>query len=413
MKQLVFIRILSDVSIMFALCCYLLSFIGDVKLSGITYLIVCVMIFGAHEIKRGSRKKAYGFCVLFLVIFMFAKTLVDMIFIGILVFYSMYTVFKGLGEIGYYMAVERFNKGLIILAAMFLLALFAHNMVVIETKSAPFMIIFLVTAVILIRSFRLLQYNEDITQLNRINIRYSIIVVALSFGLSIPQVRQYIFKVVGNIYDLLVQGIVFIFYGVFIIMGKGIEYAIAFMKALMEKKSIGELLESQGSYFDNVEIYNTESLIEIINRSIIFKIIINVLVTILIFLALYHFMRMLMKNNHIKRNDEGEYMEIREFITRDRNHKKLRKITLPFMAGKYDEYIRYYYQKFMRLCVTNGVEILKADTTQDISRKSETNFDKASVDEMRKIYIKIRYGEDSGDKDNARRFYNYYKRLKR
>lgn len=410
MKQLVFIRILSDMSLVFASCYYLLSFIGDVKLNGIIYLPICAMIFGAYGIKKGSKKKAYGFCALFIGILVFASTSADVIFAGILIFYSIYMVFKGLDETGYYLVIDRFNKGLVMLAAMFLISFFAHNMAVIEAKSAPFMVIFLVTAIMLIRSFRLLQYNEDATQLNRINIRYSIIVVGLSFCFSINQVRYYIFQAVGRIYDLMMKAVVFIFYGGFIIVGQGIKYAVAFMRGLLEGKNIKELLEVQGSSFDNAEIYSTESLIESINRSHIFKIIMNVLVTILVLSALYCFIRMLMKNHHIKKEEE-EYTETREFIAKDRDHKRSWKITLPFMARKYDEYIRYYYHKFMRLCLAKGIELGEADTTQDISRKSKTNFDEASVDGMREIYIKVRYGEDPGDKEKARRFHSYYKRL--
>lgn len=412
MKQLIIIRILSDLSLLFTLCYYLLSFIGAIELYSIIYLIICFMTFVVYRLRKDSKKKAYIFAVLFFGNFILAKTIADIIFIAVLLFYSMYLALKGLDETSYYLIIDRFNKGLIIIASMFAIAIPTHSLDIIETRSIPFIIIFLVTSVMLTRSLRLLQYNENTEELNKINMKYSIIVIGLSFILSIRQVRQLISGALLRIYDYLLEAIVFILYGAFLAVGHALKYVVAFLKSLIEGKRIMEQLEIQGSSFESIEDINTQSLIEAINRSWIFNIIMKVILSLLVLLSIYYIVKIMMKNFYDKKEEE-EYTETKEFIKRDKDDRSSRRWAVPFKPRRYDEYIRYYYQKFIKLCLDRKIDIRNTDTTLQISGKSSGTFDPQAVDWMRETYVKVRYGGDSGNKQTTKEFHDNYKKLKK
>jgi len=55
--------------------------------------------------------------------------------------------------------------------------------------------------------------------------------------------------------------------------------------------------------------------------------------------------------------------------------------------------IRELYRKYLLFCKDKGIDVEKFTTSMDIEKKSATKFKNTETNEMREIYIKIRYGE--------------------
>lgn len=407
------IKIFSDFSFIFALSFYFLSFIDEVKLPGFLYLLVSFIVPAAYAMKKRKSRWLYAIIALLPAFFAFAKNLADMIFISIIVSYSLYVIYKGLNEIGYYMAIERFQKGLMFFAAMFAIAIPTGSFGIIEAKSIPFIIIFLVTSVMLNRSMRLCQFNENTKELHKINLRYSMIIVGLSLMLSIKQVRQAMGSILHRLYDGFLELVIYLLYGVFLAVGYGLKYVIAFVRSLLERRVIKpEAMEESEFLFGNIEDLNGQDLISIISKSWIFNALAHIVSGILVLLLLYMAIKLLTRRFYEKREKE-EYTETREFIKKDKEGKALGRLALPFNMRRYEEYIRYYYRKFLKLCISRDIEIKSSDTTLQINDKSTGEFDEEALHNMREAYIKVRYGEETADKQKAREFRKFFSKLKK
>jgi hypothetical protein len=77
------------------------------------------------------------------------------------------------------------------------------------------------------------------------------------------------------------------------------------------------------------------------------------------------------------------------------------------------EYIRFYYRKYLLMSIKKDIDITKKDTTLEIKQKTEKLFSRDVLDNMRNIYIKVRYGEHEADKSVSKEFRKYYDEIER
>ena len=114
-------------------------------------------------------------------------------------------------------------------------------------------------------------------------------------------------------------------------------------------------------------------------------------------------------------SEQDEYTEEKELILRkEETAKRAKKDFFNFLKPKnYNEQVRLYYQKYMRKCIDRDVEITEMDTTEEINNKSQIRFDKNIIDDIRNIYIKIRYGEKESTKEIVKEMGEYYKEIKK
>ncbi|MCC8099575.1 MAG: DUF4129 domain-containing protein [Clostridiales bacterium] len=85
---------------------------------------------------------------------------------------------------------------------------------------------------------------------------------------------------------------------------------------------------------------------------------------------------------------------------------------LPRFARSPVQRVRLYYQKFLALYRSRGLERKAGDTSQDVAAKSRYTFDPAAVQALRQLYIAARYN-DQATKEDAARARELYQSLSR
>ena len=74
--------------------------------------------------------------------------------------------------------------------------------------------------------------------------------------------------------------------------------------------------------------------------------------------------------------------------------------------------IREIYRKFLRLCRSRSVELVRSDTSWDVERKSLPVFDQEDSEALRQLYLKARYREEANpsDAEEAARLFSQLKK---
>ncbi len=104
------------------------------------------------------------------------------------------------------------------------------------------------------------------------------------------------------------------------------------------------------------------------------------------------------------------YTEEREFMKKT-NKKKRRRW---FFREKYPEdlkeQVRFFYRRYLEKLKNKDIEIAKSDTSFDINKKAKEVFNHG-IDDIRKIYIRCRYGNKKVTKEDVDNIKNLYENL--
>lgn len=200
-----------------------------------------------------------------------------------------------------------------------------------------------------------------------------------------------------------------IFAWLFIGIGYLMTVAFNALTALIEKAGLntqGLKQKMPNNKIDSLQTKEGELLIDKILNNQIFKIAAHAFI---ILLAVYIIMK-IFKGIVNSENESEEYSEEKEFMVSSKEEdKKLKNRILDFMRHRSnDEKIRHYYQKYIKKCIDEDIEINETDTTEEIRDKSKDKFNKTIIDSIRNIYIKIRYGEKEASRETVREMADYY-----
>ena len=259
-----------------------------------------------------------------------------------------------------------------------------------------FIIIYLLSSIILVRIQRHLDSNMDIRKIRKTNIRYFIFIAVGFIIFVFDGVKSYIV-------DTIQQLIMLMFYPLYWIIGspKGMEdISIENGIILEDTENISKLLplEEIGKIGENP---GENILINIVDFFMKLTIIAGII------LIIYIIYKLLIKIGD-REDQEPEYTEEREFIRKTRKTRKiLYREKYPIEAN---QQIRYYYRNYLRKLKKEDIEILKSDTSLEINKKAD-NIPKDKAGKIRKIYIKVRYGNKDADKSIVEEMENICKNL--
>lgn len=105
-----------------------------------------------------------------------------------------------------------------------------------------------------------------------------------------------------------------------------------------------------------------------------------------------------------------DYVEEREYIKGKKKAPRPRPAGLRARRGQPLEQVRYFYRKFLEKLAARQVELSGTDTSQDIEAKALAVFPQGTQ-EIRQIYLPSRYGQIEGDSDLAARMEKLYREL--
>ena len=405
MIDMIGIQLLSAISyfsFVFTILCYILPF-ATVKNFILMYILaVFVGYIGLYLKEKGKHYLFTGALMGIPIIFFREER--SLIFVFVLVFSFYYYLKKSAGKNDYGAFVENFKKGLSVFVFLIGISILIGTINLLSKFSAHYMIIYFLSTVVLVRSLRHIQYSKDIERINKLNIRYSILITEISLILSVEEVREAIFHGLKVGYEFFVDIFMKAFSWLFIGVGYiGLLFTKIFKWMFQRGENKGVKIEPPEPIEIEEHIEKLATLPPILKTilSIVFKVL-------LILLVLYIIVKVLKQNRTGKRVEE-EYLEEREFISLEKKKEKRRRSI--FKPKESRELIRYYYKKFLDKCIGKNVPISKADTTFDINKKAEKIYNRGLIDKFRDIYVKTRYGEKKVEDEELAQYMDIYKKM--
>ena len=266
-----------------------------------------------------------------------------------------------------------------LLAGVLIASITLDNEPLIENVALPFMIVFVVLSVFLLRTVRDL---GNIAAEKR-NMRIAAVVLVLLVLLN-NATRQVIARLAVHI-------------------PQDINYVVT------------KIVSIPGSDAPPKEHHEKEKPILVIKKPDILKIILITLAVILVLLLLILFIRLVVKNyrNLKKREpyakDLSFYDEKREFIKATDSYDAKREKP---QSHDYRTTVRACYAKFMRFCKEKSVEVKASDTTGQINEKYGAKYPAEAADALRSIYVRVRYSNETASKELAEQSMAEYRQIR-
>lgn len=317
----------------------------------------------------------------------------SIIFLIALIAFVYFIIIRYTGLLSYGHFMDSFKSGFKLYIFIVLLSFITGTTSFINNITGFFMVIYFITSVILLRSLRHLENNQNMDRINKQNILYSILIMAFSVIFTIEGFLQFIVNGIKYIYNLLADLFFKAFYWLFMAAGYISMLLVEFFKKVFRGREV-KPEEAKENTDDIMEILKNKKPKEI---PPILTLIIDWTIRVLIIALIIYIIVKIFKRSVSKIHVKEEYIEESEFIKiKEKKEKKKRNF---FKPREEKEQIRYYYRKFLNRCIKDDIPIFKRDTTEEINKKALNNYNKESLYNLRNTYVKVRYGEKEVDKD--------------
>lgn len=371
------------------------------------FIWISVVLFFCHWAKRKYKKSQYFAPMIMLIPIAWLRALSDIVFLVIVVIIAMYFLVGRLEAYNHSVVLSEFKMGIVIICAIIGLSILSQNFNYVKNFSVPYILIYIISTIILLRTLRYLEYGGQSQKINKMNYIYTSIVTALSLILC----NQIILNAVKNFLILVISVIKLLFTWILQSL-EGIAtqiyliYHRIFSSApdIIMDKSENEIIESLKS-FEN-------SNIDAPANEVSSQIFTNIISVILIIVICYIIFKIYSRQGKIK-SIETKYTESKEFIFKEskENRRRLKRFVDFFKIKSKEEKIRLYYSKFVKNCEERNIQILPSDTTKDINIKARAVYDSKLIGEIREIYIRVRYGQYKVDGITYKKFVKCYTEL--
>lgn len=412
MSEISFIKRINDLALFFSVFNFLIALIYKPKTGLGDFALYSSILFVIWILRRKNNNRKYSvLALLMLLVFFQVRSVYDMLYYGGLFLYGVYSVTRSKDIINYAEESSLFKKKIAVIIVMLLYAIAASEINTIETVTIPYSIIFITTSVVILRTLRYAKYNENMRNINEINIKFAAAVTLISFLLSISAVREFILSIMAVAYELITNMILSIYY--YICIGIGYLIKVIAVTVFGIKKLPKLKFPMQLSLGDEIAGKRPDTAAELIktvrengNFDIIMKVI-GVGFVLLIIIKIMH-------SGAESYSKQESFKESKEKMERDNAGRRgiLKGISGLVRPKSVNEYIRYYYKKFLITSVNRGADISRSDTTWEINKKTEGLYNKESLKKIRDIYIRVRYGNYMGDKSTSKEFRNCYEEMK-
>lgn len=314
---------------------------------------------------------------------------------------------KRLERMDYFLQKRRFKWGTVILAAAFVISLCIHGLVKTENSVIPYVLLYLVTSIVLLRTFRYVEYGGSAAEIGRVNLRDAFVLIGAAFLLSIRFVRQGLFWLLSHAYNLLVDVLYFVLYWLF----NGFGYVIHLTGFALHPKAAAPTGNGAGKppVIPHSQGAAGPSLLLKILESQAFSIALHVLVLLLLVFLIYRIYR---SHAQKARGIKIDYSEQKEFLTAGRQGGSRQQVSGRAVFRQADT-IRRIYRKFLRLCGGAGILLKATDTTLEINEKFLDKFDIRAALKLRALYVAARYGTEKADAEDTAEMGRQYREIRR
>ncbi|QCX32794.1 hypothetical protein FDN13_03210 [Caloramator sp. E03] len=311
----------------------------------------------------------------------------------------------------YSLSIEQFTKEMYVVLAVIIIGLIAQKTAYLNKVSGPYIILFLISSIVLLRTLRYINYNGYDKKIDRINLIYSTLIAALTFTLSLDNIRQKIILLLIKAYYTFIDILMFLFSWLFILIGYILAFIVDILKKIIDKKSFRDInIQIPKIQIEDIKISGPQNMTNLISSNPI----LNIILKSLIFILLIYLIAKIFKRQYYLNEATEFYTEKKEYIKENKNNlfSSFKKYISNKKPKNYNELIRFYYLKFIKKSMLNRIEIKNSDTTFEINKKCEKIYDSKLLNDIRSIYIKIRYEDIKADKKMFKDFYEHYKKLK-
>lgn len=409
MNNILLIKIVNFFSFLFLILNFILLFMNITNNNSLFFLYIIIFSFVLYKLKLKNTILFYiSFIFLVLPLF-FYHSIIHILFIITVYFCAFYFIFYIIDNMNYSLLIEQFTKEMYVLLAVIITGLIAQKTTYLSKVSGPYIISFLISSIMLLRTSRYINYNGYDKKIGRINLIYSILITALTFILSSDSIRQKIILLFTKIYYAFIDAFMFLFSWLFILIGYALVFLIDIFKKIVNKKSFKNMNIQNPQIIEDIKISKPHDINFISSNPIL-----NIILKSLVFIIIIYLIAKIFKSQYNLNKTTEFYTEKKEYIKENKsNFFKNFKKYIPYKKTKnYNELIRFYYLKFIKKSILNKIEIKNSDTTFEINKKCEKIYDRKLLNDIRNIYIKIRYEDKKADKKMAKDFYEHYKKLK-
>ncbi len=248
----------------------------------------------------------------------------------------------------------------------------------------PFMMFYLFSEILLSVTLRQSAYGTASKKNNRRIYIFLILAMALSLVISVEGIRSQLLYGTGILFGLLQKALFFLLYpllyvGLWIFTASGRRLMEVFSDSYVEQEIPGASL----GIGEEIKMAQNSDLWGFVLGA-------GLLVVVMVTGFFVYKKRRADKHSRRPLNEKREYLISKETLFHQKKRDR-------FPSGHNDQ-IRYYYRKYLRKIKKNRM-LEVSDTSQSISLKGDGVT--LNNDEIRDLYIQVRYGGESADKDSV------------
>ncbi|NLX62006.1 MAG: hypothetical protein GXZ06_05750 [Tissierellia bacterium] len=267
------------------------------------------------------------------------------------------------------------------------------------STALPFFTIYLISSLILLRTIRHIDSNLDLGNIRKNNTKYLIFMAVVFLIIASEKLRIFIWTSFNGMLNKLLITMVYPLYLIGSLLGRYIE----------KIKKDPELLSIVISKMEDIK--KDLKLEEIVEEAVVLDFtILKIISALILFIIVAFIVYRLIMRTSTKIYSTISYTEEREFMKKT-NKKKRRRW---FFREKYPEdlreQVRFFYRRYLEKLKNKDIEIAKSDTSFDINKKAKEVFNHG-IDDIRKIYIRCRYGNKKVTKEDVDNIKNLYENL--
>lgn len=405
MNSLILIELISIVSFIFGLLIIIVPSFTIENFIILFFWFLSISYIGAILKKKGS-KYFYISLFLFLPAIKY-NSIGDIVFLFIAAYYIFYYIFQYFNEERFNFFKRDFQNKLRIILFLLVFSAIIGKLQINGKDFIPFMLIYFISTIILLRNLRHLEHNSNVDKINKNNLIFIISISILYIVLGMEKLKLFLYQGAKSIYNLVAELLSNIFYWPILYLAYGVQYIIEFLMSLINRDDLDLPDQSMENTMDFSEwTQNNPTFPLWLSRflSIASRII---LVSLIIYLTYLLFRKKVFN----KKKEEMDYREEREFMNIRGKDKNKRRISL-FKPKDIIEQIRYYYRKYLIKLDKKGIDIIASDTSLDINKKVENEDNEEILNGLREVYIQARYGEKEMDKAKVEEMKNFYTKFR-
>ena len=397
MLEIIILELISSVSFIYALILIFIKFIPMSQLAGVFIWTVISAIIVSLSL---GKSKFHNLTILLLLapLLLYRDIKYILLILTTTIIISLY-IQSSLKKGKYLAYVDMFKKTMILYIVVLYLKILSTMFQWFLGGESIYLIIYLLSSIVLIRSIRHLDTNMDSLSIRNSNRKYILAIIGVFIIGTMESFRYILIKLATKAFEA-VEFLVYIvaypiikfmywFFGIFEDMESEPE-EIIFGESVIPDITEPEVIEGFVEYTQN--------------NYLVLKIIAATILFIIVIYILYKLLSKTGGKNYIGL----EYTEHREFI---KDEKKKRR---SFFGERYPkepkEQIRYYYRKFLAKLYKEEIAIKKQDTSLDVNKKAIDSFGE-EVNHLRALYIDSRYGDKKIGKDEVEKMKELYKNL--